>query len=84
MLAQPTKAPDALAAELNLIQQRDVAVIGNLVQQILDANPNEVARFRSGDKKLQGFFMGLVMRASKGIADPQAATQVLLEKLNQK
>lgn len=84
MLLQPQKAPDALANELNLIQQRDVAVIGNLVQQILDANPNEVARFRSGDKKLQGFFMGLVMRASKGIADPQAATQVLLEKLNQK
>lgn len=84
MLLQPDKAPNALANELNLIQQRDVAVIGNIVQQILDANPNEVARFRGGDKKLQGFFMGLVMRASKGIADPQAATQVLLEKLNQK
>lgn len=84
MLLQPDKAPNALANELNLIQQRDVAVISNIVQQILDANPNEVARFRGGDKKLQGFFMGLVMRASKGIADPQAATQVLLEKLNQK
>lgn len=84
MLLQPEKAPKALASELNLIQQRDVAVIGNIVQEILDANPNEVARFRNGEQKLQGFFMGLVMRASKGVADPKAATEVLIEKLNQK
>jgi len=84
MLLQPEKAPRVLAEELNLIQQRDVAVIGSMVQQILDNNPNEVARFRNGEQKLQGFFMGLVMKASKGIADPKAATQVLIEKLNQK
>jgi aspartyl-tRNA(Asn)/glutamyl-tRNA(Gln) amidotransferase subunit B len=84
MLSQPKKAPDALAAELNLIQQRDIAVIGTIVQQILENNPNEVARFRNGEQKLQGFFMGLVMKASKGVADPKAATKVLIEKLNQK
>jgi aspartyl-tRNA(Asn)/glutamyl-tRNA(Gln) amidotransferase subunit B len=54
------------------------------VQQILDANPAEVARFRKGEKQLQGFFMGLVMKASKGIADPKAATQVLIDKLQPK
>jgi aspartyl-tRNA(Asn)/glutamyl-tRNA(Gln) amidotransferase subunit B len=84
MLLQPEKAPRVLAEEFNLLQQRDFAVIGNIVQQILDNNPNEVARFRNGEQKLLGFFMGLVMKASKGIADPKAATQVLTEKINQK
>ncbi len=84
MLQQPDKGAEILAKELNLIQQSDVSVIGNIVDDILQAHPTEVQRFRDGEKQLQGFFMGLVMKASKGIADPKAATQVLLDKLQTK
>jgi aspartyl-tRNA(Asn)/glutamyl-tRNA(Gln) amidotransferase subunit B len=82
MLQHPAKGPKALAEELNLIQQSDVGVIGTIVQQILDDHPNEVKRFRNGEKQLQGYLMGLVMKASKGIADPKTATQILIEKLH--
>lgn len=84
MLQKPAESPKALAETLNLIQQNNVDTIATIVQQIIDANPAETARFRKGEKQLQGFFMGLVMKASKGVADPKTATTVLLEKLNQK
>ncbi|CAN5344113.1 Asp-tRNA(Asn)/Glu-tRNA(Gln) amidotransferase subunit GatB [soil metagenome] len=84
MLQAPDIGPEALAKALNLIQQRDETVIGNIIKDILQAHPNEVKRYNNGEKQLQGFFMGLVMKASKGIADPKTATQILIEKLQTK
>ena len=52
------------------------------MDEILANHPNELERFRKGDKKLTGFFMGQAMRASKGQADPQVLKKTLIEKLN--
>ena len=52
------------------------------MQDAFDSHPDELARYRSGEKKLFGFFMGQMMRATKGKADPQAARQRLQEMLD--
>jgi len=67
---------------LDLRQVRDEGALAGLVKGVLAAHPEEVARFASGETKLQGFFVGQVMKASRGKADPKAVAKMLLEKLS--
>lgn len=57
----------------------DTAVIDDAINEIFAANASELERYRNGEEKLFGFFMGQVMRATKGKADPNAARQRLQE-----
>lgn len=59
----------------------DTSLIDETIEQILAANPDELARYRDGEEKLYGFFMGQVMREMKGKADPNATKQRLGEML---
>ena len=63
-------------------QISDDAALDALVQQIVAAHPAEVERYRAGDKKLFGFFMGQVMAASKGKANPATAKPLLQARLD--
>lgn len=56
--------------------------IKKLVEEILAEHPAEVKRYRSGEEKLFGFFMGQIMKKTKGNADPGIAQKILKEKLN--
>lgn len=62
----------------------DTGVIDEAVAAIFAANPTELERYRAGEVKLLGFFMGQVMRATKGKADPGAAKERLQELLDEK
>jgi aspartyl-tRNA(Asn)/glutamyl-tRNA(Gln) amidotransferase subunit B len=53
------------------------------VDEVLAGHPAEVARFRGGEAKLMGFFIGQVMKRSQGKADPKAVQPVLVERLGQ-
>ena len=57
----------------------DTAVIDEAIAAIFAASAADLERYRNGEEKLFGFFMGQVMRATKGKADPNAARQRLLE-----
>ncbi|MGE0353837.1 MAG: Asp-tRNA(Asn)/Glu-tRNA(Gln) amidotransferase subunit GatB [Gemmatimonadales bacterium] len=70
-----------LAERLGLVQVGDTDALGQWVDQVLAEHPNEVARFKGGETKLIGFFVGQVMKASKGKADPKGVQGVLREKL---
>jgi aspartyl-tRNA(Asn)/glutamyl-tRNA(Gln) amidotransferase subunit B len=59
----------------------DPAAIGALVEQLLAGHPAEVEAFRGGKTKLQGFFVGQLMKQTGGRADPKLANQILIEKL---
>jgi aspartyl-tRNA(Asn)/glutamyl-tRNA(Gln) amidotransferase subunit B len=59
----------------------DPAAIGAIVDELLAAHPEEVAAFRGGKTKLQGFFVGQLMKQTGGRADPKLANQILIEKL---
>ena len=53
-----------LAEKLNLLQVSDSNYMDDLVKQVIEANPDEAARYKEGKKQLMGFFVGQVMKAS--------------------
>src|SRR5690606_18933720 len=74
--------PQAIVEREGLAMVSDTSVIDDAIQAILAENPAELERYRGGETKLFGFFMGQVMRATKGKADPNAARQRLQELLD--
>ena len=80
-LVDGNEDPRAVAERLGLIQVGDADALGAWVEDVLAANPSEVERFRGGEAKLMGFFVGQVMKKSGGKADPKAVQPVLVEKL---
>jgi aspartyl-tRNA(Asn)/glutamyl-tRNA(Gln) amidotransferase subunit B len=73
--------PRSVAESLGVIQVGDTNVIAGWVTDVLAAHPTEVERYKKGETKLMPFFVGQLMRASKGKADPKLAQRVLEEKL---
>ena len=75
------KAAKAIVDEKGLVQVTDESAIEEVVDKILTANPNEVEKFKAGNAKLMGFFVGQVMRETKGKANPQIVNRLLKDKL---
>jgi len=73
--------PRTVAEALGLVQVADTSVLAAWVTDVLGAHAPEVGRYKNGETKLMAFFLGQVMRASKGKADPKLAQRVLEEKL---
>ena len=70
-----------IVEEKGLTQVTDTGAIGALIDEVMAANADKVEEFRAGREKLFGFFVGQVMRASKGKANPAAVNELLKEKL---
>ncbi|MFN7870722.1 MAG: Asp-tRNA(Asn)/Glu-tRNA(Gln) amidotransferase subunit GatB [Cyanobacteriota bacterium] len=71
----------AIVAARGLGMISDPAAISAIVDGLLAAHPAEVEAFRGGKNKLQGFFVGQLMKQTGGRADPKLANQILMEKL---
>lgn len=82
MTVNPEKDPLSLAQENNLIQDSNEDSLQHFVQQIIAENPNEIERYKNGETKLLGLFMGQLMKISKGKADPKLANKILKETLD--
>ena len=80
LLAQGGSAK-AIVAEKGLGMISDPAAIAAIVAELLAAHPAEVEAFRGGKNKLQGFFVGQLMKRTGGKADPKLANQILLQAL---
>ena len=65
-----------------LVQMSDTSELEAMVDKVIADNPSEVEAFKGGKKKLMGFFMGQVMRLSKGQANPGVVTQLFNKKLS--
>ncbi|MBP7621209.1 MAG: Asp-tRNA(Asn)/Glu-tRNA(Gln) amidotransferase GatCAB subunit B, partial [Gemmatimonadales bacterium] len=74
-------APRAVADRLGLVQVRDTGALEGWVAEVIAAHPGEVARYKGGDAKLIGFFVGQVMKRSQGKADPKGIQPILTAKL---
>ena len=72
---------DAVIAAKGLRQITDTSAIEALIDGIIAANPGQVEQYRAGKDKLFGFFVGQVMRASKGQANPEQVNELLKAKL---
>jgi len=74
-------APERIVADEGLGQVTDSDAIDAAVAAVLDANPDKVAEYRGGKDKLFGFFVGQVMKATQGKANPQKVNERLKQRL---
>ena len=72
-----------IVKERGLQQISDEGLLRKVVQEVLKAHPEEVAEYRKGKEKLLGFFVGQVMKATRGRANPQLANRLLREALTE-
>src|SRR4051794_1283262 len=62
-------------------QSTDTSALEKIIDEILGANPKQLEQYRAGKKTMLGFFVGQVMKASKGQASPQIVNELLAKKL---
>ncbi len=63
-------------------QSTDTSALEKIIDEILAANPKQLEQYRAGKKTMLGFFVGQVMKASKGQASPQIVNELLAKKLD--
>ena len=80
-MMQTGKAASKIVEEKGLSQITDESAIKEIVQKVVDANPNQVAAYKSGKVQLFGFFVGQVMKETKGRANPKTVNELLKELL---
>jgi aspartyl-tRNA(Asn)/glutamyl-tRNA(Gln) amidotransferase subunit B len=80
-MIQSGQDAETIVKEKNLVQNSDEGEILHIVQEILANNPEQVADFKGGKTKLMGFFVGQLMKASKGKANPQMANTLFSQEL---
>ncbi|SHL84285.1 aspartyl/glutamyl-tRNA(Asn/Gln) amidotransferase subunit B [Chitinophaga jiangningensis] len=80
MISDPAE-PLEIATRLNLIQDNNADNIAPIIDEVLAKYPDKVAAYRGGKKGLLALFVGEVMKASKGKADPRLTNELLAEKL---
>ncbi|MFI5331566.1 MAG: Asp-tRNA(Asn)/Glu-tRNA(Gln) amidotransferase subunit GatB [Desulfobaccales bacterium] len=70
------KDPEAIIKEKGLVQISDTGALEAVAQEIIAANPKEAADFKAGKTKVMGFFVGQLMKKTKGQANPQLANEI--------
>ena len=71
------KDPDVIVEEQGLKQISDTDALEKVVRDILAQNPAEVARYRAGEKKIVGFFVGEAMKLTKGKGNPREINRLV-------
>ena len=75
--------PETIIKEKGLAQISDTGALEAIAREILDAHPKEVADYKAGKTKVLGFFVGQLMRRTKGQAHPQLANEIFKKLLGQ-
>ena len=81
LIEQPELTAKELAEKNNWIQESDTGALDGFIAEALSKFPDKVEAYKAGNKNLLGLFMGEVMKASKGKADPKVTSNLLREKL---
>ncbi len=81
LMAETGEAPDKIVEEKGLKQVTDTGAIEAVIDAVLAANPDNVAAYKGGKVALMGWFVGQVMKASKGKANPGLVNELLSKKL---
>ncbi len=80
-MAETGGNPAAIVEAKGLVQISDPAVIGPIIDEVMVKNPDNVAKFKAGNTKLLGFFVGQVLKATGGKANPQVVNELVAQKL---
>jgi aspartyl-tRNA(Asn)/glutamyl-tRNA(Gln) amidotransferase subunit B len=83
LIQSPHTDPLQLAENLNILQESSDDDLQKYIDQVFNDHPAELTRYRNGEKQLIGFFMGQLMKASKGKADPKKANDILRKQLDE-
>ena len=81
IMAETGEAPEKIVEERGLKQVTDTGAIEKVIDEVLAASPDNVAAYRGGKTALMGWFVGQVMKASGGKANPGMVNQLLKQKL---
>jgi aspartyl-tRNA(Asn)/glutamyl-tRNA(Gln) amidotransferase subunit B len=76
------KEPSVIIKEQGLVQISDDSAIIPIIEQVLESSPDNVSKYRSGKTNVFAFFVGQVMKATKGQANPEAVNRLLKERLD--
>lgn len=78
---------DTIIEKRGLKQVSDTGAIEKMVDEVIANNPTQVDNYKKADEKkrpkMLGYFVGQIMKASKGQANPQAVNEILLKKLSE-
>ena len=77
------KGPDQIIEEKGLKQVTDSSEIEKVIDKVLEKNSSQLEQYKSGKEKLFGFFVGQVMKESKGKANPEQVNKLLKDKLKE-
>jgi len=81
VMARSGDSPSTIVERLDLAQVGDPVVLLPIIADLMEAHPDKVRAYMTGKKGLLGFFMGQIMRETRGKADPEVAKALLLEAL---
>ena len=81
-MAQTGKPPKQIVEEKGLVQITDTGVIETAVSEVISSHPDEVAAYRKGKTKLLGFFVGQIMKETRGKANPKLVNELLKKMLD--
>ena len=81
-MAAGGKSPKQIVEEKGLAQVSDSGAIDTEIDRVLADHPDEAARYKAGEAKLLGFFVGRIMKATRGKANPKLVNQRLKSKLD--
>lgn len=74
--------PIKIVEEKGLVQISDPDIISSIIDEVIEKNPDNVEKYKSGNQKLFGFFVGQVLKATGGKANPKVVNELVKEKLN--
>lgn len=74
--------PNKIVEDKGLVQITDVNIISPIIDEVMAKNPDNVAKYKAGNDKLFGFFVGQVLKATDGKANPKVVNDLVIEKLN--
>jgi aspartyl-tRNA(Asn)/glutamyl-tRNA(Gln) amidotransferase subunit B len=80
-MAVAGETPEVLIEREGLSQISDEGALGKIIDDVIAASPKQLEQYRSGKTTVMGYFVGQVMKASRGQADPAAVNKLLTEKL---
>ncbi len=81
-MAQTGRPPLEIVEKKGLVQVSDRSAIEDIVTHVLDRCGREVEAYKNGKTKLLGFFVGQIMKETRGKANPKIVNEILKEKLN--
>ncbi|MDQ1331000.1 MAG: aspartyl-tRNA(Asn)/glutamyl-tRNA(Gln) amidotransferase subunit [Thermodesulfobacteriota bacterium] len=81
-MAKTGKSPEEIIREKDLVQVTDISALEEMVVKLIADCPKEAADYRAGKTKVLGFFVGRIMKETKGKANPEIVNRILKEKLS--